>query len=684
MKYGERSVVTGRLRLGGDLIREELGDQSKGNGLALLAEHEPTHTVEGGELLDADHLPSHHPRHHNVPRLHVRRPLLLDLPLLRQRRQQLVERNLLCQRGRVHHTREPSRHDGLYLKELHASVEVPHVRQRPLRVRQHEPAVHVLLVDTPQLDQQVVSRQRVLQHRLVKRHRIDYRLLLRRLQQNLILQRQLPRLQLPVHRDLPLVLVLPHDREANWVVLLPPRHRHVVQDLLQATHLVSHPCALSLRHTLLQPEPLQPRQREELERPLPPAHLLRQERSELTDNVVVPVLVPLHSLVVHLVDTHRQEAHPGRLHQPSVLVRLPPTLEPGLELTTPRADHQHRNVRLRRPSDHRRHERLVSGRVQNRVPPIRGLEVHRPRLVRLPLLPLLVVHVKRVRELPTVTPLRLRLPLELFHRPLVDTSTQLHHVSTDRTLPSVNVPDEHNVQVRPRVPDQLPLRLLRFLTSTTRSRRRRSSGSRRLSSLLLPCLFFLLRLLSLRLRRSRRLRRRLRLAQRQNGSLTARLRGRLRRRRRRLLRRLRRRVRSRSGSRRLSTSTRWRTCQHHLLHITLLASLLERHVPAGTHLARSKLTGHGSRPTPNLAGLELPRDRGLSAGRRRGHSSGLRRSGRRLLARRLVPAAALLRSALLLVLLVMLVLLGLLLIAPLLVLLLPRVLRVLGVRLLGV
>mmetsp|Transcript_43778 Transcript_43778/g.73870 ORF Transcript_43778/g.73870 Transcript_43778/m.73870 type:complete len:385 (+) Transcript_43778:961-2115(+) len=243
--------------------------------------------------------------------------------------------------------------------------------------------------------------------------------------------------------------------------LVNPGLRHVDAVQLLQQRWPTEPGAHIRGQPLGQIDAGQPRDGDELVAVLRVPRAL-QEGVQLFQDLIVPLLLPFHGGVVHLVDHHDQEPDAGRLGQDGVLTRLTSLLEPGLELALTGGDDQDPDVRLAGPPDHGRHEGLVPGGVQDGVPPVLGLEVARPGLVGLPLVTLLVPDVHSPRVLPRLAVLRLRLALELLQGPVIDHSRAVQQVAADGGLPGIDVADENQVQVWTRIADQLLL-LLFFL-----------------------------------------------------------------------------------------------------------------------------------------------------------------------------------------------------------------------------
>mmetsp|Transcript_18712 Transcript_18712/g.70801 ORF Transcript_18712/g.70801 Transcript_18712/m.70801 type:complete len:353 (+) Transcript_18712:313-1371(+) len=181
---------------------------------------------------------------------------------------------------------------------------------------------------------------------------------------------------------------------------------------------------------------------------LGPKSALLQKRLQLRAALVVAALVPLHGVVVHLVDDNDEVLNSEGLGQKRVLSRLSAAFEARLELPFPRRDDEDADVCLGGALDHVRHVALVAGRIQNCESLVLGGEMRAPDLHRLALGALFVVGVHDEGQEPGLAILVFRLLLVLLHRPLVDVARQIQDVAAQRALARVDVANEHDVQVR--------------------------------------------------------------------------------------------------------------------------------------------------------------------------------------------------------------------------------------------
>ena len=96
---------------------------------------------------------------------------------------------------------------------------------------------------------------------------------------------------------------------------------------------------------------------------------------ELVSNLLESTLLPVHCGVIHLVDNNYNLVYASSLDQHDMLPGLPTLLESSFELALTCTNDEDGHICLRSATDHRRHERLVSWRVKDSVPPIIRLEV---------------------------------------------------------------------------------------------------------------------------------------------------------------------------------------------------------------------------------------------------------------------------------------------------------------------
>mmetsp|Transcript_10712 Transcript_10712/g.19063 ORF Transcript_10712/g.19063 Transcript_10712/m.19063 type:complete len:346 (+) Transcript_10712:1616-2653(+) len=253
---------------------------------------------------------------------------------------------------------------------------------------------------------------------------------------------------------------LPLDGESHRGVSVRLSHWEGVERLQEAGAI--EPWAHILAQPLAEVDTVQARDGHELIGPLR-VPCTPQERVQLVHNFVIPFLGPLDGRVVHLVDGHHQIPDPGGLREDGVLPGLAPLLKPCLKLPLPGGNDQHADVGLAGPPDHGGDEGLVSGCVQDGVAAAFGFEIARAGLVRLPLVTLLIPDIHGPRVLPRLTVLLLGLTLEFLQGPLVHHARGVQQVPTDGGLPSINVPNEDQVQVGPGVTDQFFLFLGRLL-----------------------------------------------------------------------------------------------------------------------------------------------------------------------------------------------------------------------------
>ena len=104
----------------------------------------------------------------------------------------------------------------------------------------------------------------------------------------------------------------------------------------------------------------------------------------------------------------------------SMLTGLTSLLETSLVFTLASTDNEDTDIRLRGAANHAWHVRLVTGGIQNGVPPLLGLKESSADLDRLALGALLFSEIKSPRQIPGLTAGILSFSLILVHGSLVD------------------------------------------------------------------------------------------------------------------------------------------------------------------------------------------------------------------------------------------------------------------------
>ena len=137
-------------------------------------------------------------------------------------------------------------------------------------------------------------------------------------------------------------------------------------------------------------------------------------------DLFVARLFPIDRGVIHLVNDDDDLVDAGGLDKHDMLASLSALFEARLKFAFPGGDDEECNVCLRGAGNHRRHVRLVTWSIQDRVPPCGGLKVRSADLDRLALGSLLGRRVERPGEVPTLPAGILGLTLVLLHRAFVD------------------------------------------------------------------------------------------------------------------------------------------------------------------------------------------------------------------------------------------------------------------------
>ncbi|KAL7464406.1 hypothetical protein ACHAXS_004743, partial [Conticribra weissflogii] len=92
-----------------------------------------------------------------------------------------------------------------------------------------------------------------------------------------------------------------------------------------------------------------------------------EEGLQLGKALVKPLLFPLNSRLVHLVDYYDQIRHPQRLSQKCVFTSLTALIKPRFELSLPRRNHQNADICLRCSHNHIRNVVFMSWRIHYSV-----------------------------------------------------------------------------------------------------------------------------------------------------------------------------------------------------------------------------------------------------------------------------------------------------------------------------
>mmetsp|Transcript_77614 Transcript_77614/g.180000 ORF Transcript_77614/g.180000 Transcript_77614/m.180000 type:complete len:224 (-) Transcript_77614:333-1004(-) len=194
-----------------------------------------------------------------------------------------------------------------------------------------------------------------------------------------------------------------------------------------------------------------------------------------------------------------------------MLSRLPTALKTRFKLAFPCRDDEHTNVGLGRAPYHVWHIGLVTWSIQDGPPSTLRFEVGPSNLHSLAFCLFFFVGIHNVGQEPAFTILVLGLLHVLLNGPLINTTTQVEHVPTSGGFASVNMANEHNVQVGsgiwrgkllPRSGPALFDLLWHLLLDLDLNWRRFRLGSG-YSGRHRPLFFWLLRLWSLRLRHFR-------------------------------------------------------------------------------------------------------------------------------------------------------------------------------------
>mmetsp|Transcript_1512 Transcript_1512/g.2413 ORF Transcript_1512/g.2413 Transcript_1512/m.2413 type:complete len:224 (+) Transcript_1512:762-1433(+) len=86
-----------------------------------------------------------------------------------------------------------------------------------------------------------------------------------------------------------------------------------------------------------------------------------QKRFEFSNALIISLLLPLHSGIVHLVDHHDEMGNAKRLRQHSMLARLSSTIKSSFKLTLSCTNHQNTHISLRCTHNHIRNVVFVTG-----------------------------------------------------------------------------------------------------------------------------------------------------------------------------------------------------------------------------------------------------------------------------------------------------------------------------------
>mmetsp|Transcript_8346 Transcript_8346/g.15432 ORF Transcript_8346/g.15432 Transcript_8346/m.15432 type:complete len:478 (+) Transcript_8346:275-1708(+) len=353
------------------------------------------------------------------------------------------------------------REDGLVFKQLQGcnlSLKLGHDGNGRHHATENKAWLNFLLVDATQLKSQVLSWSADFDINLIPKRLLD-------LARDFIWHHH----QLCSHFANP-GLDFTHDHGTSVAILIHNGHSErlviksiywlkVVEHIKQRT--LVPPWAGLLGYRVLDVGPGQSRDRNKHDILLQVVSALLEERAKASENLVVSLLAPLASLrnrrVVHLVHDNNELGDTERLGQLSVLPRLPTSLETCLELALTGSNDEHANVSLRGTPNHVWHVVLMSGGVQDCVSLLVRLEVRSSHLDRLSFRALLVVRIHDVSHVPTVSVLLLGLSLVFLYRPVVHVTRLEQDLPTESGFSSVDVTNEHDVDVLLLLPKGLEL-----------------------------------------------------------------------------------------------------------------------------------------------------------------------------------------------------------------------------------
>mmetsp|Transcript_24290 Transcript_24290/g.55411 ORF Transcript_24290/g.55411 Transcript_24290/m.55411 type:complete len:614 (+) Transcript_24290:587-2428(+) len=333
------------------------------------------------------------------------------------------------------------------LQHLHLGLELGHAPPRILHGRaQDKPLPDGILADPTQYAGNVLPDPGVGDLLPGDVHPLDSDLVVGGEDNSLHPGLDLALLHLPCGDNIPHILVPVQQGHAEALGAVAVTYRQVVQQGPQGRPL---PPARGVT-ALFQVVPGQATDWEEF-------HLLgleltlgrREERGQLINNGSVPLLGPLHTGVIHLVNRHEELIHPKGAAQDRVLSGLPALLKTSLELSLTGGDNENPNIRLGGSTDHVWHVGLVPRCIQDRESTVRRLEGGPPHLDSLSLGFLLFAAVQDVGQVPAFSGLLLGLPLVLLDLSLVDHPRQQQHVPASGGLTSINMPNKYDVEMGP-------------------------------------------------------------------------------------------------------------------------------------------------------------------------------------------------------------------------------------------
>mmetsp|Transcript_10449 Transcript_10449/g.20588 ORF Transcript_10449/g.20588 Transcript_10449/m.20588 type:complete len:414 (+) Transcript_10449:120-1361(+) len=152
-----------------------------------------------------------------------------------------------------------------------------------------------------------------------------------------------------------------------------------------------------------------------------------EEGTETLDDIIITVLAPLDSLLIHLVNTNNQLLDTKSLGKHGVLTGLTSLDKASFELSLTCRNHKNTHICLTGTADHSRHVVLVARCVKNGQAAVLRLKVGASDLDSLTLGTLFIRLIHNVRQKPTVTVALLRLLLELFNRTLINLASKVQN-----------------------------------------------------------------------------------------------------------------------------------------------------------------------------------------------------------------------------------------------------------------
>lgn len=174
---------------------------------------------------------------------------------------------------------------------------------------------------------------------------------------------------------------------------------------------------------------------------------LLQEGGELGGTLVVPLLAPFDSWVIHLVDHNDELIDTLGLREDSVLTGLTTLLETSLVLALTGRDDEDTDIGLGGTANHGRYKVLVTRSIQNSVATLFSLEESTANLDGLSLGTLLASEIESPRQVPGLTALLLGLALELLHGTVVNHAGSVEDGASKGGLSSIDVANENQVNV---------------------------------------------------------------------------------------------------------------------------------------------------------------------------------------------------------------------------------------------